>query len=157
SGLGYSIDLGAGPVLLLCVLGIVAWRCRGWKYVTWFLLAAAPWLVLHHAVNYSVGGTFKPANAVPEYFGWPGCPFTEATLTGGWHGRSFLRTAWYAVDLLIGKNGFLGHNLPLLLGLGSVAALVRTRPDDRPELVFAACWCLGTWLAYGLTSTNYSG
>lgn len=157
TGLGYSIDLGAGPVLFLCVFAVVTWRTRRPRLVLLFLLTAVPWLVLHHAVNFAVGGTIKPANAVAGYFQWPGCPFTEASLTGGWHERSLLRSAWYAVDLLIGKSGFLGHNLPLVLAMVSLAALFRRNPGNRPELLFAVCWSLGTWLAYALTSTNYSG
>lgn len=157
TGLGYSIDLGAGPVLLISVLGLVAWRCRGMLPLGWVVLAVAPWLILHHAMNYRIGGTFKPANAVAAYFSWPGCPFTESSLTGGWHGRSVVRTSVYTVEMLVGKCGFLGHNLPLLPALVGFGMVYRKRPETRPELLFAACWCLGTWLAYGLTSTNYSG
>src|SRR5262249_42037544 len=104
AGLGYSIDLGVGPALFVAVLAVVGWRCRTLTAVLQFVLFGIPWLLLHHAVNYSVGGTFQPANAVPEYFRWPGCPFTEATLTGGLHGRSVLRTLVYSLELLIGKQ-----------------------------------------------------
>src|SRR5207253_10952685 len=62
--------LGAGPPLLVCALALVAWRCRSWRALAVCGLAAVPWLALHHAVNYATGGTFKPANAVPEYFLW---------------------------------------------------------------------------------------
>ncbi len=47
-----------------------------------FVLGALPWLVLHHALNYAIGGTFQPANANPEYFCWPGSPFSARNLTG---------------------------------------------------------------------------
>jgi hypothetical protein len=157
AGLGYSIDLGAGPVLFLAVLAVVAWRCRRITAVLQCFLVGLPWILVHHAVNYSVGGTFQPANAVPEYFRWPGCPFTEATLTGAWHGRPWLRTLGYSLDLLLGKTGFLGHNLPILAAVLLVVPLLRRVPEARPEILFAIGWSLATWLAYGLTSTNYSG
>jgi hypothetical protein len=157
TGLGYSIDLGAGPVLVASVVAVAGWRCRSVTGVLQVIAFAAPWLVLHHVVNYSVGGTIKPANAVPEHFRWPGCPFTEATLTGGWHGRSVLRTVVYSLEMLVGKQGFLGHNLPLLLAVVGILPLLRRAREARPELLFALGWGLATWLAYALTSTNYSG
>src|SRR5262249_22498167 len=115
AGLGYAIDLGAGPVLLLCSSLLVGYRCRGLSSLAAFGLAAMPWVVLHHAVNYSVGGTLKPANAVPEYFLWPGCPFGPQNLTGSWKHPSIGHFLEYAAALLLGKRGFLGHDLPLFL------------------------------------------
>ena len=50
-----------------------------------FVLAALPWFVLHHVLNYAIGGTVKPANANPEYFRWPGSPFAVGNLTGSWN------------------------------------------------------------------------
>jgi hypothetical protein len=157
AGLGYSIDLGAGPVLLVCTCGVVAYRCRRPGSVAVFVAAALPWLVLHHAVNYAIGGTFKPANAVPEYFLWPGCTFKPQNLTGFWNHRSFGRFLVYEAGLLGGKKGFLGHNLALLLALPGMVALLRWRGRELPEILFAGCTCVGIWLAYALTSTNSSG
>ena len=88
AGLGYTIDLGAGPVLLACTMGVVAYRTRRFRPVAAFVLAALPWVAVHHAVNYAIGGTFKPANAVVEYLQWPGSPFTPQNMTGIWNHRS---------------------------------------------------------------------
>ena len=124
AGLGYSIDLGAGPVLLMCTLALVAWRSRRLVTIALFLTAALPWLALHHAVNYAVGGTFKPANAVAEYFEWPGCPFNPTNMTGTWNhslGHFFI----YAAALLVGKRGFFDHSLPLFLVLPGLMTLLR--------------------------------
>jgi hypothetical protein len=157
AGLGYTIDLGAGPILFICTLGIVVYRCRRWQAAAIFCLAAVPWLALHHTLNYSVGGTWKPANAVPEYFQWPGCSFDARNMTGTWNHDSITHFLLYAAGLLAGKRGFLGHNLPLFLAVAAAAWLLRQRVRDTPEVVFALCWCGGTWLAYALTSTNSSG
>jgi hypothetical protein len=120
-------------------------------------LAALPWLVLHHAVNYATGGTFKPANAVPEYFNWPGCPFSAQNMTGTWNHGSVVHFVTYAAALLAGKRGFLGHNLPIYLALPALAGLSWRRSRELPEILFC-CFCSGgIWLAYALTSTNYSG
>ncbi len=156
AGLGYTIDLGCGPVLFACALALVAYRCRRRGAVALFVLAALPWLATHHYFNYVVGGTFKPANAVPEYLGWPGSPFNSENMTGNWkHGvGSFLV---YAAALLFGKRGFIGHNLPLFLALPAVVALLRRRTAELPEVLLGGCWAGGTWLAYALSSNNSSG
>jgi hypothetical protein len=161
AGLGYTIDLGTGPVLLVCTLALIAYRCRRLDAVAVCLAAALPWLVLHHTLNYMVGGTFKPANANPEHFRWPGCPFTERDLTGGWHHESIGHFLLYSLSLLFGKRGFFGHNLPLFLALPGLALLLlrrgRNRVEGLPEVAFGCSWAVLTWLAYGLTSTNSSG
>ena len=157
TGLGYTIDLGTGPVLLACTLGVVAYRCRSFRLLAVFVLAALPWLALHHAGNYAVGGTFRPANAVPQYLQWPGSPFTPQSMTGTWNHRSFGHFLTYAAALLVGKRGFLGHNLPMFLAVPGIIALLRWRTPELPEIFYAACWSGGTWLAYALFSTNYSG
>lgn len=156
-GLGYTIDLGVGPVLLVSSLGLVAYRCGPIRPALVFALGALPWLLLHHAVNYAVGGTFKPANANPEYFLWPGCPFTPENLTGGWAHRDLGHFVTYAAALLFGKRGFFGHNLPLILLIPAAAHLLRKRLPERAELVYCAFLCGGVWLTYAMASNNYSG
>jgi hypothetical protein len=121
-----------------------------------FGLAALPWLALHHAVNYATGGTFQPANAVPDYFLWPGCPFDPHNMTGVWN-HTVGHFLAYAADLLVGQRGFLNHNLPLLLALPAIVVLLARRTKELPEILFVGFWCGGTWLAYAVTSTNHSG
>jgi hypothetical protein len=156
AGLGYTIDLGAGPPLLAVVAALIAYRCRRVGAVAVFAVAALPWFLLHHALNYSVGGTFGPANAVPEYVLWPGSPFTPETMTGGWkHTPEHLLT--YAAEMLLGRRGFLVHDLPLLLAVPGFAVLVWRRVREVPELLAGAAWAAGTWLAYAVNSVNFSG
>jgi len=157
TGLGYTIDLGTGPVLLACTLGVIAYRCRSFRPLAVFVLVALPWLALHHAANYAIGGTFRPANSVPQYLQWPGSPFTPQNMTGTWNHPTIGQFITYAAALLVGKRGFLGHNLPLFLALPGIVALLRWRTPELPEILYAACWSGGTWLAYALLSTNYSG
>src|SRR5262249_14096280 len=82
AGLGYTMDLGAGPVLFLGTLGIVVWHRPRLRHLLAFASAALPWVLLHHVLNYAVGGTLKPANAVSDYFAWPGCTFNVQNMTG---------------------------------------------------------------------------
>jgi hypothetical protein len=155
AGLGYTIDLGAGPILVVCALGIVLYRCGTASAAVCFLSAVAPWIALHHAVNYSIGGTWRPLNASPEALAWTGSPFDRSNMTGVWH-QSREHVIVYAAGLLFGKRGFLGHNLPLLLAVATASSW-RREDDEYPEIVFAGLFCLATWLVYAALSSNYSG
>jgi hypothetical protein len=158
AGLGYAVEVGAGLGLLLCTAALVVYRCRDIRAVALFALAALPWLGLHHAVNYAIGGTWRPVGAVPEYFRWPGSPFTDQNLTGVWDHHRPAEFLVYALDLLAGRRrGFLGHNLPLLLALGAGGVLLWRRGREWPEVLLAVSWCTGTWLVYALGSTNHAG
>src|SRR5262249_23740993 len=119
--------------------------------------AALPWLALHQGLNYFVGGTWKPANANPEYFVWPGCPFNTATMTGAWNHGSVGYFLLYAADMLVGKKGFLLHNLPLLLSVPALVILIRRRGREWPQVMLAGFWIGGIWFVYAVTSTNLSG
>lgn len=157
AGLGYTFDLGVGPVLLLCMAGWTWLRTRSVGRLICVALAALPWVAAHHALNYAVGGTWAPANAQPEYLSWPGSPFSAANMTGGWAHHSVGHFLLYAAALLIGKHGFVNYNLPLYLSLPGLVIVWRRQKAARPELGFVATLCGGAWLLYAAASNNYSG
>jgi hypothetical protein len=158
AGLGYAIDLGAGPVLVVCAVLYLAWQARPrLGACVAFTAGLMPCLVAHHLLNFAVGGTLGPANAVPEYFDWPGCPFHGAQMTGAWHHPNLFHFGLYALDLLFGRRGFFDHNLALFLLVPGAFLLWRQRPAQWPQLLFAAAWAGGTWLLYAAGSKNYSG
>jgi hypothetical protein len=157
AGIAYTIDLGAGPVICLLTLMTAAVLLQSWNDVLLIGVMAAPWILSHHVLNYHIGGTLGPANANPEFFRWPGCPFNETNLTGGWPHRSIWAFAVYAVDMLIGKKGLFTHQPQLWLAMAAVIVLIRQR-SARPALVFLTLgWCAGVWLLYAASSRNMSG
>lgn len=156
AGFAYTIDLGVGPPLWLGSWLLTAWRTRSIKATALVLLAAVPWLAVHHAVNYAVGGTIKPANAVPEYLDWPNSPFT-ANLTGQWSHADAGHFLSYSAQLLIGKKGFLGHNLPLLLVFPAAVVCWRRKSAYLPEVIVCLLVSGGVWMVYAIGSTNYAG
>ena len=141
AGLGYTIDLGVGPVVLVGTLGVVLYRCRSLTAVAVVALAAAPWLILHHTLNYVIGGTFLPANTTLEYFRRPGSSFKAYQLTGTWK-HTFPSFLLYAAKLLVGGRGFLNHNLPLFLAPIGFTRLLRRGAAELPEIVFAGACCV---------------
>ena len=78
-------------------------------------------------------------------------------MTGRWAHDSIRHFAVYALDLLFGKRGFLGHNLALFLAVPAAVVLIRRRIAETPEIIWASCLFVGGWLVYAFTSTNYSG
>jgi hypothetical protein len=156
AGLAYTIDLGAGPVIALGAAGLIVHR-RGLKGLLAFAAAALPFIALHHALNYMIGGTFGPANANVDYLMWPGSPFNADNATGGWTHQSFGHFLLYGIGLLVGHKGFLIHNLPLLLAVPATAWLAKRQGPLRAVIVMAAVWAVGTWLAYSAASNNSGG
>lgn len=156
-GMGYTIDLGIGLVLVVCMVAFVAWKTRSLLGVIAVLAAAFPWFALHHALNYAVGGTFLPANAHAAYFEWPGSPFDSANLTGGWAHASVGKFIGYALDLAAGRRGFLTYNLALFLAFPGLVVLLRSRVPEKGQLLFATGFSLAAWLLYSATSTNHAG
>jgi hypothetical protein len=156
AGIGFNLDLGSGPLLVACALGLVLYRCRRVSLVGLFLLSAAPWMIAGLGLNYAIGGVWKPMNMVPEYSDWPGSPFTSENLTG-FARRNPFGMSVYALSLLFGKHGFIVHNLPLLLLFPAMVAVLRRPSRDRPELIFSFWWCCWTWLTYSVLSSNSGG
>jgi hypothetical protein len=156
-GIGYTIDLGIGPVLVVCAVAFITWKMRSLRAVIAVLAAAFPWFALHHTLNYAVGGTFFPANAHAAYFEWPGSPFGPGELTGGWAHASIGKFIGYALDLAAGRRGFLTYNLALLLAPAGLVVLLRSRVAETGQLLFAAGFSLASWLLYSATSTNHGG
>lgn len=164
AGIAYGVDLGAGPVIVICSTGFMVWhtviasrRSNSFMPLAAFVVALAPGVLLHHFLNYQIGGTWRPANSNPEYLNWPGSPFNTANMSGQWSHASVVSFVAYAMDLLVGKKGFLGHNLPLLIGLIGCKKLLR-RPHRRQVMVaWSLAVSIGIWLIYAIGSSNYSG
>src|SRR5207249_10449342 len=129
AGLGYAVEQGVGQLLWGWALVAVVWRWGPRRGVL-FLAASLPWLALHHAINYTIGGTLGPANAVPAYFAYPGSAFDASNLTGHWGHRNGWWFLGYAGGLLVSDRGFLTCNLPLCLLLPGAVVLVRSRKAD---------------------------
>ncbi len=156
-GVGYASDLGVGPALIAAAGGFILYRTRALPSLAACACAMAPWLILHHVVNFQVGGTLGPANANAAYFQWPGCSFNAQNMTGGWHHANLGEFVLYALSLLFGKRGFIGHNLPLFLAIPATGWLIRQSGRDLGLVLFSVAWCTLTWLMYAVNSTNSSG
>jgi|SRR5580704_16089319 hypothetical protein len=63
----------------------------------------------------------------------------------------------YALGMLFGPRGFIGYNPALYLSLIAVCMLIARDDEQLPEVIFAGCCMVGTWILYSLLSSNYSG
>jgi hypothetical protein len=156
AGFGYTLDLAIGPALLIALLLYMVLVRPRWQHWLLIAVAASPCLGLHHAVNYSIGGTIGPANAVPEYLNWPGSPFDARTMTGGLK-HSPLQLVLYCLDMLFAKKGYISHDFPLFLFPASVILVWRYQREQRRTVAFVAVWFLLGFMAYAISSTNLSG
>jgi hypothetical protein len=158
AGLGFTLDLGIGPILLALMIFAVAGTTRSPRGTGLVFAAALPWLVLHFALNYGLGRTFAPLGAVMEYLDYPGSAFGPHNATGTWKHDSFAEFAEYACGLLFGNTGFLTFNPVLMLALSAAIWLLWKSQRVQTFLLVVACgWPLLAWLMYTVTSNNYSG
>jgi hypothetical protein len=157
AGLAYTMDLGVGPVLLVCLAPLLLYRCRRWDLLAGAVLGALPWVALHHAVNYAIAGTWRPAGSVMEYLNWPGSAFDEQNATGTWK-HDLPGFLVYTTGLWFGARGFLSHNLVLFLAPPALVLVLRDRTSPwRPEVLFGAAFAAGNTLLFGALSNNFSG
>lgn len=155
AGVGFTLDLGIGPILLALVLFAVACTTRSLRKTATVFATAVPWLLLHFALNYSIGSVFGPLGAEMRYLDYPGSAFGPHNATGRWMHDTIDGFAAYACALLLGNTGFLAFNPVLMLALPAAVWLVRS---VRSFPLAAACgWPVLSWLLYCATSNNYSG
>jgi hypothetical protein len=157
AGLGYTIDLGVGPVLLMGSGLYLCWKAGSFRTVVIFALAALPLVLLHQALNYAMGGTFRPVAAVPEFHAWEGSKFSPDGLTGNWVHPQLHNCIQYAILLLFGEHGFVTYQPVLWLALFAFGILLWRRVPELPLLCLAGFWCVGSWLIYTVGSNNYAG
>jgi ADP-heptose:LPS heptosyltransferase len=155
AGVGFNLDYGCGPFLVLACLALAWWPRRSLGDVLIVGLVALPWVAAALGLHYAIGGTIKPLNMVAEYSRWPGGSFDESNLTGFWRHTpaGFVR---YAASMLFGKKGLVTHNLPLWLTLPALTMLWKRGPL-RPALATMLGWCAASWLMYAALSDNSGG
>ncbi len=156
TGFAYNLDYGVGPPLVPVVLAVVVLRTRRISAVLVCGLAMLPCIATGHAINHAIGGDWlKPLNMHPEYLNWPGSPFAT-TMTGIVRTRYFAQFT-YALDLLVGRKGFLTHNSALWLALAAGWPALKWGKRHRTELLALLAWCVAGWLLYGVLSKNHGG
>ena len=155
AGLGFNLDFGSGPLLVVSVFLLVAWRERRVGPVAVYTLAALPWVAAGVGLNYAISGFVLPMNMYPQHHLWAGSPFSAANMTGFLH-HGAGDQALYAAAMLFGKQGFFTHNLPTLLAVLCGGWVIR-RARGRAELVCLLLWCVASWGLYAVTSNNMGG
>jgi hypothetical protein len=153
-GITYAIDMGFGPVLIIAALIYCCLKGRDAQSPLLCVLGMLPFALLHHGFNYSIGGTIGPAGANAQYFNYPGSAFSAENMTGVLFRGSVKDLIAWSVGLLVGPRGFLLYNLPLLLLPFGAMGAWRKFPERRPELLFAALVCAGTWTLYSIAANT---
>jgi hypothetical protein len=157
SGFAYAIEQGSGMVLLGAAAVWTAYRTCNLRLIGCFVMAALPWVAAHHALIFALGHSVRPLNSVRAFDAFPGSAFSSGDMTGVLIERPLLKTVGYALGLLFGPRGFIGHNLALFLSLPAISVLIARGDEHLAELLFAGFYAGGTWVLYSLFSSNYSG
>ncbi|WP_435016648.1 hypothetical protein TA3x_004221 [Tundrisphaera sp. TA3] len=154
AGLAATVDLPAGCWMLAGLGLIQAIRVRS---VPWaFLLGALGPLALHCVLQSRVTGTPLPAEMYPEAFNYPGSYW--ATPEGTWKERG--PRGWFALELLVGPQGWLTVTPVLVVGLVGVAAAMARRGDPmRPAawLVGSSAVVLVAYYTWGVRRLDFAG
>ncbi|HEX4608522.1 MAG TPA: hypothetical protein VH092_09975 [Urbifossiella sp.] len=156
AGLGFNLDFASGPLFAGVGFAAVGWRTRRAAPLLVYALTTLPWVAAGLGLNMAIGGSWAPPNMNPAYFRYPGSPFTEENMTGFLrHGP--LNQALYAAGMMLGKHGFLNHNLPLLLAAAGAWTVFRRPFPGRAELVWLLAGCGAAWGLYAVLSNNMGG
>ena len=155
-GLAASSDMPTGAFAVALGAVVVAdprLRTRVAWLVVPFLLAVAPALWVNHAIS----GSLVPLQLVPEFFLYPGSPWTREELTGSGIAAGG-DLVGYAAGMLVGGRGFLLYNPLLWLAIPLLVreAFARGR-TLAPEARAVAAAGAALVAYYLLLSTNYSG
>ena len=156
AGLGFNLDFAGGPLFAGAAFAAVGLRTRRLAPLAVYALAALPWVAAGVGLNLAIGGSVTPPSMNPAYFRYPGSAFTEANLTGFLRHRPFDQ-AVYAAAMMLGKHGFLTHNLPLFLAVAGAWKALRRPVAGRAELLWLLAGCAATWGVYAVLSNNMGG
>jgi hypothetical protein len=156
AGTGYCLDGALGPALVVCLNGY-ALAAGGWRRAVLVAVAAAPWVVAHHALLYALTGNAISPATDPANWNWPASPFDPDNLTGVGVKHTASGALEYAADMAFGPRGFLSHNLPLALAVAAAAYLLWRAPADRRAVAVAGGWVLLGAAPYVLLSNNLAG
>ncbi len=156
ASIAYNLDLGlAAP--LISLLGMITWYThRRILDCFWMLVGISPGLAAYLLTNLILGGGLKPLNSVPEYLSWPGSPFSTSNMTGLFQ-HHFGWFCLYSLELLFGKNGFVGHNLMLMFSIAILFTIPWSKYRPSAITLFALAWSISGWLMYGALSNNGGG
>jgi hypothetical protein len=127
------------------------------RSVPWaFLAGALGPLLLHCVLQSRVTGTPLPAEMYPEAFNYPGSYW--ATPEGTWKERG--PRGWFALELLVGPQGWLTVTPVLVMGLVGTAMTMARRGDPmRPAawLVGSSAVILVAYYTWGVRRLDFAG
>ena len=159
AGLGYTIDLGVGPVLVVCAVALVACPlpAAGGRWLV-FALAALPWLAAapRGQLRHRRHAACRPTRCRPTSTG-PAARSTPDNMTGGWKHDERRPLPALRGDLLVGQAGLPRPQPAAVPGCCRRCGICCGAAPELPEVLFAGCLCGGIWLMYAVNSNNSSG
>lgn len=150
AGLAGTFDLLAGIFSAGLALLAIIYRRRD---AAWFVLGAAPPIMLLFALDYQITGTIWPPYMYPHGYRYPGARLPD-TVAGN---RPPGSVAVYLFDMLIGARGLLAYCPVLLASLWGWLCVVAERGHRLRMAAMVIGACTLALIGYLATQTNNFG
>jgi len=152
--LGATIDVIVGGVFFVLFLVYILWNRFERKSAIIFLIGVLPPFLLHCILNIQITGGILPAQFVPEYFQYPGSPWSAANLSGFLSHPDLASLLTYAFHSLFGYSGFFSYSPVLLIFFFALPQIRHRLQKEGVIIILATVVLLGFYI---LKTDNYGG
>jgi len=154
AALGATIDIVAGSLFFVAFLICLVWNRSKMSNVAAFLVGGLLPFLLHCALNIQITGGILPAQFVPEYFEYPGSPWSRENLSGYLSHPNLQSLLNYAAHSLFGSSGFFSYNPVLLFYFPALPLALRRLRKEGVMILLVTAIVLGFYI---LKTDNYGG
>jgi len=152
--LGATIDIITGGVFFVLFLIYILWNRFERKSIMIFLIGALPPFLLHCILNIQITGGILPAQFVPEYFVYPGSPWSAQNLSGFLSHPDLTSLLTYAFHSTFGCSGFFSYSPVLLIFFFALPQIRHRLQKEGVIIILATIIVLGFYI---LKTDNYGG
>ena len=152
--LGATIDIITGGVFFVLFLIYILWNRFERKSIMIFLIGALPPFLLHCILNIQITGGILPAQFVPEYFVYPGSPWSAQNLSGFLSHPDLTSLLTYAFHSTFGYSGFFSYSPVLLIFFFALPQIRHRLQKEGVIIILATIIVLGFYI---LKTDNYGG
>jgi len=156
--LGATIDIITGGIFFVLFLIYILWNRFEIRSVIFlidiFLIGALLPFWLHCVLNIQITGGILPAQFVPEYFVYPGSPWSTQNLSGFLSHPDLTSLLTYAFHSTFGYSGFFSYSPVLLIFFFALPQIRHKLKKEGVIITLATIILLGFYI---LKTDNYGG
>lgn len=153
--LAATIDIIAGSIFFVFFLVYILWSKLGRSCAIIYLIAALVPFLLHSILNTRITGNILPVQFMPEYFEYPGSPWSKEYLSGFATHPDLTSLLTYAFHSLFGFHGLFSYTPVLLIFFFGLPKAKLYNLQKEATVIFLATISLLAF--YILKTNNYGG